>query len=317
MNKRGIVLILVFTVILVLSILGTAIVSKSVSESRISNRYTQSAQAFWLAEAGVAQALTQLKNDFNNLNSIAPTLLGQGQYGQYSVDTIVVEGSNRRITAHGFVPSAAAPRAERKINVLVQNSGGSNPSNPGLITYAIETSGTLKITGSVDIKPSGSSHAGSDLTFEQVFGMTLEQVRAIAVSAQASGTGHVYTNPDANQQPVNGITWVDLSGSNKYKISSDWSGSGLLIVDSNGNDIALDISGAWNFTGVIWVTGRVKISGTPYITGSIFARSSIDTESSLTGNATVEFNSAEVADAFGLLGEGGTGGLEVLSWQEI
>ena len=308
MNKRGVALILVFTVILVLSILATAIVAKSVSESRIAQSYAQSAQAFWLAEAGVAQALTQLKNDFNNLNSIAPTSLGQGQY---SVDTIVVEGSNRRvITAHGYIPSAANHRVERKITVLVQNLGG---INPGLITYAIETSGILDITD----KLSGrfTHHDNSGLTFEDVFGMTEDQVKAIAVSAQAQGTGQIYTNPPANQQPVNGITWVELTGDDKYSISSNWSGSGLLIVNSNGNNVALDISGTWNFTGMIWVNGGIKISGTPNITGAVFARSSVGIESDLTGTPTIDFNSLEVASAFGLLGQGG--GIKVLSWQEL
>jgi len=309
MNKRGLALILSYIVITVLIILGGVFSVRSISESGIAQRYAESTQAFWLAEAGVAQALTQL-NDFSNLNSIAST-------SQYSVDTIVVEGSNRRVTAHGFVPSAAAPRVERRITVLAQNSGGSNPSNPSLITYAIETSGTLKIEGkNVDINPEGSSHAGSSLTFEQVFGMTLDQMKAIAVSAQASGTGHFYTDPDENQQPVNGITWVELTGSNKYKISSEWSGSGLLIVNSNGNDVALDISSKWSFTGMIWVTGRFKITGGT-IDGAIFARSSIDAQSSLDGKPTLNLNSTAVADAFRLLGTGGTGGVEVLSWQEI
>lgn len=300
-------------VIVALTILGSATISHSVSERFITQRYVESTQAFWLAEAGVAQALLQLKSDFNNLNSIAPTPLGQGQY---SLDTIIVEGSNRRVTAHGFLPSQAAPHVERIITVLVQSSG-STTGNPELITYAIETSGTLKITGSVEIEPSGSSHANSTLTFEQVFGMTEDQVRAIAVSSEAQGTGHVYIDPPANQQPVNGITWVDLTGGNKYSISSNWSGSGLLIVNSNGNDVALDISGGWHFTGMIWVTGRVKISGTTEIEGAIFARSSIDAESSLSGNAEIEFDSQEVTSAFNLLGGSGSGELGVLSWREI
>lgn len=305
MNKRGIALIAAFMVIVVLTILGSAIISQSVSERFIAQRYAESTQAFWLAEAGVNQALMQLKSDFDNLNGIAPNSLGQGQY---SVDAIVVEGPNRRVTAHGFIPSQAAPRSERTITVLVESSG-SNPSNPELIDYAIETSGTLKITGSVEIEPSGSSHANSTLTFEQVFGMTEDEVKAQA--------NHVYTNPPTNQQPVNGITWVDITGGNKYSISSNWSGSGLLIVNGNGNDVTLEISGGWEFTGMIWVNGRIKISGTAEIEGAIFARSSIDAESSLSGNAEIEFDSSKVSDAFSLLGAGGSGELTVLSWREI
>ncbi len=311
MHKRGFALIIVFLVVVVLAILGSVMFGRSISERLASQRYEESTLAFWLAEAGITRAIGQLKNDFNNLNNIAPTSLGQGQY---SVDNILIEGINRRVIAHGFLPSASQPRAERKITVLVQNLA-INPSNPGLINYAIETTGTLKITGSVDINPAGSYHTNSSLTFEQVFGMSKEAVRAIAVEAASQGKGHVYTDPPTNQQPVNGITWVDLTGSNKYGISSNWSGSGLLIVNGSGSDVALDIAGDWSFTGMIWVTGKIKISGTPVITGSVFAGGSIEAESSVTGNPTLNYSSDDVASAFGLLSQ--IGGLKILSWNEL
>jgi len=316
MNKRGIALIVAFMVIVVLTTFSLVIFVRSMSERSIAQRYVESTQAFWLAEAGVNRALKELKADYSvsSGNCKWETNLGAGRYCVDLGDKDI--NGRRTLTAYGYVPFTTPARAERKISVLVESSG-SNPSNPELITYAIETTGTLRITGSVDIHPSGSSHQNSNLTFEEVFGMTEDQVKAIAISAQDQGAGHVYTNPPANQQPVNGITWVDLTGSNKYSISSNWSGSGLLIVNSNGNDVALDISGAWTFTGMIWVTGRVKISGTPVINGAIFAKSSIDAQSDFSGNATINFNSTDVSSAFSSLGGGGSGELTVLSWREI
>ena len=312
MNKRGVALIISFMVIAVLIILGSVTVSRSISERFLAQRYTESTQAFWLAEAGISQAILQLKNDFNNLNSVAATPLGKGEY---SVDTIAVEGLNRRVNAHGYVPSAAQPRAERGITILVEKTSGINPSNAGLIEYAIDTTGELKITGSANIKPPTSSHQGSQLDFEEVFGMPLEQVKAIAEAAQSNGTGYVYTNPPANQQPVSGITWIELTGSNKYSISSNWSASGLLIINGNGQNVALEISGDWTFTGMIWVIGKVKISGNPQITGAIFAESSTGIESDVTGNPTIDLNTAAVSSAFGLLTQ--TPEIKILSWREI
>lgn len=313
LNKRGVALIITFMVIVVLTILGTAAISRSVSERSLTQRYAESTQAFWLAEAGVAKALLQLRGSFDTLNSIAATPLGAGEY---SVDTIVIEGSYRRITAHGFIPSQAAPRAQRTITVLVESSGGSNPSNPELLQYAIDTTGEIKIGGSADIHPPASTHEGSTMDFEEVFGTTKEAIYALAQEAAASGTGHVYTNPPENQQPVNGITWVELTGPNKYKISSNWTGSGLLIVNGNGMNLALEISGDWTFTGVIWVIGKVKITGNPQITGAIFAESMAGIESDISGNPTISLDTTAVSSAFSLLG-GGTGGIQVLSWREI
>ncbi len=308
MTKRGVALIVTFMVVVVLTILGSATISRSVSERFITQRYVELTRAFWLAEAGVNHALGELRNDYNVIsgNCKWETNLGSGRY---CVDLSDKDINGRRtVTAHGYIPSTIPARAERKIKVLVE----STPSNPSLLEYAIASSGDLKITGNVKLMPSGSSHAKSTLTFEQVFGMTKDQVKAIAVSAQAAGTGHVYTNPDINQQPVNGITWVDLTGSNKYKISSDWSGSGLLIVNGNGNDVALDISGSWQFTGVIWVIGKVSISGTPVITGAIFAESSFTVESTLTGNTKIIFNSTTVSSTFDLLSPTG-----LKAWREL
>lgn len=313
MNKRGIALIITFMVVAALTIFGTAVISRSVSERFIVQRKAESTQAFWLAEAGVAQALLQLKNSFDNLSGIAATDLGSGQY---SVDTIVVEGANRRVIAHGYVPSQASFRTQRTITVLVESSGGSSPSDPNLLQYAIDTTGDIKIGGSADIRPPSSSHQGSSLDFEEVFGMTQDQVKALAQQAQANGTGHLYTDPPANQQPVSGITWVELAGSNKYSISSNWNGSGLLVVNGNGMNLALEISGDWTFTGMIWVIGKIKISGNPQITGAIFAESMAGIESDVTGNPTIGFDSAAVSSAFSLLG-GGTGGITVLSWREL
>lgn len=55
MNNKGIALILSYTLIAVLTVLGSAFVARSISESNIARRYTDSARAFWIAEAGLAQ----------------------------------------------------------------------------------------------------------------------------------------------------------------------------------------------------------------------------------------------------------------------
>jgi len=321
LNKRGVALIIAFMVVVVLTILGTAAISRSVSERSLTQRYAESTKAFWLAEAGVAKALLQLKGSFDNLNSIAAATLGAGQYSVDNIGIAPQDSSLRIITAHGFVPSQGAARAERKISVLVQNSGGSNPSNPGLVEYAIDTTGTLNITGNAKTVPVGSSHSGSSLDFEEVFGMNQDAVKALAVAAAAEGKGYVYTNPDTNQQPVNGITWIELTGSNKFNISGQWSGSGLLIVNGNNQSVALQITGGANeimsFTGMIWVIGKVKIGGNAEITGAIFAESAQGIESDVTGKSTISFSIPAVDGAFGLLGGGTAVGLEVLSWREI
>lgn len=61
-NKKGIVLITSYIVITVLTILGAAFVSRSISEARIAEHEKNYVQAFYLAEAGIDYALAQLRD---------------------------------------------------------------------------------------------------------------------------------------------------------------------------------------------------------------------------------------------------------------
>lgn len=306
MNKRGIALILGFTIIVVLTILGAAIVSRSVSERAITQKSNASTKAFWAAEAGIAKAAAELPNaiavsdddvEQNSTNNL-----------QYDVPqpNLVTGYTNRWMiisTGRYILNQTTQDKIERTIRAIVEKTGGANSI---LIENAIETTGELSIKGSVDINPDGSYKEESSLSFEDVFGMSKDEVKALA--------DRVYTDPPSNQQPVDGITWVDLTGTNKYSISSNWSGSGLLIVNGNGTDVALEISGSWTFEGVIWVIGKLKISGTPTISGAVFAESGADVENTLRGNATLNFDAEAKDNAFNLIT--GETAVNILSWQE-
>lgn len=308
MNKRGIALILCYTVIIILAILGAVIVTSSLSENNIAKRALCSTKAFWCAEAGLSAAIEEL-DDTEPLNA----LLDGDTNIFYNTTTTPVAGYSNRWTINSVGSCVLARNSgggaletiNRAVRATVELPAGPNPD---ALTSAIATTGNLSIRGSVDINPSGSTQTYSTLTFENVFGMSKDLLKSLA--------DNVYTNPETNQQPVSGITWVDVTGANKYVISSNWTGSGLLIINGNGEDIALDISGGWHFSGVIWVIGKLSISGTPVITGSVFAESAVDVTQDLTGNATINYNADSAEDAFDLLDDADLKA-NILSWQEI
>lgn len=307
MNKKSFALILSFMVIILLTILVSAIIFRRISESNISQKYVESNQAFWLAEAGIAQAVRQLPVT----GTVNGTMTVASRQGSYTAAITLLAGYSAR---YEIISTGSLGNIQRRIKVIVELPAGPSPD---LLTVAVETTGGLNITGSVDINPAGSVETSSTLSFGTVFGTTKEAIKATA--------NNLYTDPPTNQQPVDGVTWVDLTGdtvatATKYTISSNWSGSGLLIIDGNRNETtkdipAVEISGNWNFNGMIWVIGKIKISGTPAITGAIFAESSVDVDSTLTGNATINFNSGDVEDAFDLLNPLFLA--NILSWQEI
>jgi Tfp pilus assembly protein PilX len=101
MNKKGIVLLIGLMVITVLTILGSVIISRSISESRVVQRNMEATQAFWLSEAGINQALKGLRGDYT-LTNIPSTTLPPGAYSATIVEN--ADGT-RTVTARGCIPS--------------------------------------------------------------------------------------------------------------------------------------------------------------------------------------------------------------------
>ncbi len=306
-NKRGAALIISFILVVFLAGMAGYLFSNSIYEREVTRIFEAQTKALWAAEAGVAWAVAYLPNA-TAVNSASDTWDNENNKLTYNttLPTLVGNYTNRwtfnSTGKYVIRPISTRPeeKRERCIKVVV-----AQPSQ-GYLGVAIESTGTITIGGSVEINPPGSEKSNSALTFEGVFGMTKLQLKALA--------DHVYTDPSTNQQPVNGITWVDLTGTNKYQISSTWSGSGMLIVNGNGTDIALDISGSWQFSGVIWVIGKLSVSGNPTLTGVVFAESGAEVNK-LVGNATLNFSAGDRDSAFGLITAKGSA-LPV-SWEEI
>lgn len=308
LNKRGIALILSYLVIAAFMVLfiGGGFVPRSINESFHLRRHDYSTVAYWLAEAGIANAVKQLPS--TNPITSTPVNVGTG-VGYFSATLTQPSAASYDIVSTGDFNNIYRT-IYANIEVPSFSFGG--------ISNAIETTGDLNIKGSVDINPSGSVETYSSASFDSVFGLSKEEIKAAA--------SHLYVDPPANQQPIEGITWVDLTGDTpataaKYSISSNWSGSGLLIIDGHRNssteDItALEISGTWNFNGLIWVIGKIKLSGTPVINGALFAESAVEVESDVTGNVTLNFSASDVEGAFNLLSSG-LSNPRVRSWHEL
>ena len=112
MNKKGSILILVIIVSVVITILGTALLHKSITENNLAQKYLDSARAFWLAEAGINKALTNARNDITNSELAS---FGDGEYEF----TVVDDGGNLKVTAYGYVPSKDSYRIMHKVETTM------------------------------------------------------------------------------------------------------------------------------------------------------------------------------------------------------
>jgi len=129
-RKRGIALIIALLVIMVLAILTTALLSRSVTESRNTWRFVYAANAFWLAEAGIQRGLYQINNaggswtgwtDVNGAKQLQVTLAGRGDYNVTVSDPA---STSPLVTATGFFPGrASADAVSRAVRAHLRRSG--------------------------------------------------------------------------------------------------------------------------------------------------------------------------------------------------
>ncbi len=136
MNKKGSILVLVIIISVVLAILGSALLQRSINENNLAQKYLDSARAFWLAESGVNKALDNLRN---NVSSNGGETFGDGEY-EY---TVTADGGNWKVTAYGYVPLKSSYRIMHKVETTMSKG---IPLN--FYDYPIYSAGDVDFNGS-------------------------------------------------------------------------------------------------------------------------------------------------------------------------
>ncbi|KPK96931.1 MAG: hypothetical protein AMJ95_11690 [Omnitrophica WOR_2 bacterium SM23_72] len=290
MNKpKGIVFVFALMVMVVLSILLASFYFQSANEGKQALAFENSTRAFWLAEAGLAKALSTFSG---------PTTLS-GYIGDanhaYSVQVSLLSGIYYTIVSIGTVTSPATGTTSRTISATVKTG----VVDPTKFQYGIETTTDLVVKGSVDINPDDSWKEYSTWVFADLFSITKAEMKANAT--------HLYTDDTFEGQPVDGITWVDVDGS--MNIAGNLVGSGILIINGN-----VHFAGTVDFNGIIYVIGELTITGTVTTYGAVLAESSTTVDTELAGNVEINYSVSDITDALSFVQYLTK---EVVSWQEI
>jgi Tfp pilus assembly protein PilX len=277
-DNKGFILVASYMVIALLVILATAFATRSIGEQRVSNKERDSVQAFWLAEAGIDRAISELPDT---------PLSGTLGSGVYSTQTTSISSTRFLIRSTGGVPGTDQTNPNnivRNITAIVEQPA--NEADPSGITSAITANGNITIRGSAQVN--GPIDPNAFFDFEEIFGISKETMENNATN--------LYTDPANNVTPVNTISWANLESIEEMTISdSNWEGTGILVVNGD-----LRITGG-HFEGIIWVIGTLWVSGNPIIDGAIYVESGAEFETTLTGNPIVSFDSDAISDAFGSL----------------
>ncbi|MCM8799530.1 MAG: hypothetical protein NC900_02205 [Candidatus Omnitrophica bacterium] len=298
MNKKGLVLIFSVLVCIVLFILSGSLFFRTIIENDLVKRYVLSTQAFWLAEAGIAEAIVNLPNNVSGY-------IGDPRFS-YSANVFGPFGENNlyyRINSSGsveFIDRGEIKKFSKNLEAVIRTE----EVEPTKFKYAIETTVDLIIKGSVDINPDDSFKEFSSVSFADMFGHTKEEIKLYA--------DYLYTDPPNNVLPCEGITWIEVSEGNAFRITSNtWYGSGILIVEGDAF-----ITGG-TFDGIIYVIGKLRMSGNPVVNGAVIAES--DTElvedTTITGNVTLNYDLEKISDA--LNNNLKFIFVELVSWREI
>jgi len=295
-NNKGIVLVLALIVTLVLSILSVSFYMQNINESKLARRSIDSMRAFWLAEAGIAQATK------NNTPSNASGYVADTNH-TYNAFVTPVSGTNYyTVASTGTVTLPSGESLSRTITVTVevQYLPASN------FQRAIETTADAIITrgANVHIIPSdpedpNGPRVNSDFSFSQLFGMSKEEMRAIA--------DHLYTSSNFDPNNVNGITWVDVDSGSTLNVTGESTGSGILIVNGD-----VKFAGTVLFEGIIYVIGKLTATGTFDQYGSLLVESTLELDPVISGAATINYDADAITEAL----SGMISGNAPVSWTE-
>lgn len=338
-NNKGVALILIFTIIVVLAVIGSAIVSRSISEARFAQRYVESTQAFWLAEAGINRALYELRNNYN-LSSISQTAIGQGGYQV----TISQSGNDRIVSSTGYIPFTGAALATRILQATISKSippdfyenaiysagdvdlNGNAYEVNGKVRYADQISYTQNnITDTVTQDSTINPLARFD--FVQLRSRSASQQNVYVVSGnrlvnQATGSQNFpssfwYSPPTDPNDPSTGTpNIIYIEGDLQLNGNIGTIGGFFVVVgdviNNSGSTYDATINGNGNVEGAIYTRGEFRINGgggNLNVNGGVWAGE----EARLNGNANVTYNKFYM-DAIRYLNL--EAGAQITSWQD-
>ena len=287
MNKKAIALLTIFLILVPLSLLVMGFFSKNMTEAKLIRKYIGGIRSFWAAEAGVAETIKNLRSCvYEGECTVAGAIVYENNTYQYNTTITHLDGKYYRIDSTG-----AGIESTKKVATVIQL----REVYPSKFENAIETQGDIETSGSACINPEGSAKPFSALDFEKLFGVAKEEVKMHA--------DYQYVNPPNNVQPCDGITWVELSEDNQFRITDhNWRGKGILVIDGDAViDVDATITGG-KFDGIIYITGELEIpAGNPVLSGTVLVEDSVTDVTKLLGNLEINYDPAKIEEALNLL----------------
>ncbi len=265
--KGGAALIMTFIIMATLSAITAGFLFMTSAQLKGSGNDVASSKALWIAEAGIQQAIYQLKNDSGYRNSPTAINANLGD-GSYSV-SVSKNGSTYDLSSTGTVDV---------LNRKVMQSADVSIAFPAAFDYVLFgniNSDELKIKDDVAI--SGDVYYDGDVEVEQNTSVTNGLVYADSVTGSGTYTEAPGPPDPVPTYPAFDTTWYDNQISTaESQASSDWTLKNNDTYDLNGGTVYYK---------------KVKIKDNATITGSgiIVAKNDVTIQDSanISSNVTI------------------------------
>ncbi len=210
-NERGMALITAALFITLIGMAGLALISNTGQDSDISIKQMHSTQAFFLAEAGIHRAISELENNMNWLPNGTAYKCGNGEYG-ISLDKS--DPSNYVITSEGITHTNSGDTRRTVVSRIGVISGfGGTPfkyvlfsKNKPLelkndVVGDIYVDEDFDVNGSSIVQINGSVQATGDYGINKHYISPFNTIERASINNPGGIfhiNGHVYTNDTIN-----------------------------------------------------------------------------------------------------------------------
>jgi len=143
-NEKGSVLIMTYMVLVCMAGFAAVFSQRTISEKNLSAMSVEQTKAFYLAEAGVDEALLSLRGDYDYYTGTPPTTVGEGEF---ETNVSYLSTTRRVVNAIGYFPDRYTPRAVRRIEAVIKKEMPADFFGDGVDGYAIWSAGDVDLNG--------------------------------------------------------------------------------------------------------------------------------------------------------------------------
>ena len=337
-NTRGAALVMACLLVTLITAYGSAMMVQSLTEHRVVQRHLQQGSAFQLAEAGVDQALFQLRTNYSWTGPLTAQVVNAGTY----TTQVTQNGALRKITSTAATQGPIV--SSNQIETWVQKSippnfygnaiysadsvelrgNAYNVTGNILAAESIQSTNNLGgVVGNPVIDPSASPLASLD--YQQLYNIALSQgnvydatrLQNIQQNIDDFPTAFCFSPPTDPNDPstctpnVNYVTEDLVLNGNIGTIGGLFVVVGSVLTNPNAVEDTT-INGNGQVAGAIYTTGTFRINGGGNglnVDGGIWSGE----QATLNGNATVQYNATYMNAIKNLQINAG---VQIISWLE-